>query len=218
MQQQACDADELYVLGDLFETWIGDDAADETAEEAIAAFRQFSDKGGKLYFIRGNRDFLIGDDFAKATGGTILHQPYKLSIAGQTSLLMHGDCLCTEDHKYIAFREQSRSPEWQQQFLSQSIEQRRELAQQIRNTSLAKRRAEMPTMTDVTASEVERLMVEAEATLLIHGHTHRQNRHSLTINNKPAERIVLGDWGDTGCVLIVEDNDLELFNFSLEDN
>jgi len=217
MNNQASAADELYVLGDLFEAWIGDDALNPMAERVIEAFNQFSTNGGNLFFIRGNRDFLLGDDFAAATGGTILHQPYQLNIAGQTTLLMHGDCLCTEDHEYIAFRSEARSPEWQQQFLSQSIEQRLVIARKIRDTSIAKRRQAIGHMGDVVHSEVSDLMRKHNASLLIHGHTHRQNRHTFTLDDKPVERIVLGDWGDTGSVLTVEEQQMELSNFSLTD-
>ncbi len=216
MNNQAREADELFVLGDLFEAWIGDDTLNPMAKRIIAAFSQFSESGSKLFFIRGNRDFLLGADFASATGGTILQQPYLLKVAGQKTLLMHGDCLCTEDHEYIAFRKEARSVEWQQQFLSQTIEQRLVIARQIRDTSIAKRRQAIGQMGDVVDSEVRALMKKHDASLLIHGHTHRQNRHKFSIEDKPVERIVLGDWGATGSVLTVEDQQIELSNFSLE--
>lgn len=216
MEKQASQADELYVLGDLFEAWIGDDALYPMAERVIATFRQFSDKGGKLFFIRGNRDFLLGSEFAYATGGTILHQPHLQNIAGQKTVLMHGDCLCIEDHEYIAFREQSRSPEWQEEFLSHSVEERLLIARQIRDTSIAKRRQAIGNMGDVVQKEVINLMRNSSATLMIHGHTHRQARHDFFIDGQGVERIVLGDWGETGSVLTVQDDEMELSNFSLE--
>ncbi len=215
MEKQASDADELYVLGDLFEAWIGDDALYPMADRVIATFRQFSDKGGRLFFIRGNRDFLLSSEFAYATGGIILHQPHLLNIAGQKSILMHGDSLCTEDHEYIAFREQSRSTEWQEQFLSQSVEERLLIARQIRDTSISKRRQAIGNMGDVVQTEVINLMKTSSATLMIHGHTHRQARHDFTIDGQAFERIVLGDWGETGSVLTVQDDEIELSNFSL---
>ena len=109
MQEQASKADELYVLGDLFEAWIGDDTIDPMAKRVINAFSQFSNQGGKLFFLHGNRDFLLGSTFAKATGGTILQEPHKMNIAGKKAILMHGDSLCTADKEYITFRNQVRS-------------------------------------------------------------------------------------------------------------
>ncbi len=217
MANQAKAADELYVLGDLFEAWIGDDALNPMAERVIDAFSQFSNTGSKLFFIRGNRDFLLGSDFESATGGKILQQPYLTTIAGQQTLLMHGDCLCVDDHEYIAFRAEARSAEWQKQFLSQNVEQRMKIARQIRDTSIAKRKQAVGTMGDVVNNEVISLMQKSNATMLIHGHTHRQNRHTFTIDDKPAERIVLGDWGNTGSVLTVNDHQMELSNFTLSD-
>lgn len=215
MQQQAINADALYVLGDLFEVWIGDDAADPLAKKVITAFRQYSDDGGQLYFMHGNRDFLLGEVFWSATGGTLLSDPYPLQIAGQSALLMHGDSLCTEDKEYIAFRQKVRSVKWQSDLLSLSIDERREIAQDMRNQSIEKGKMLADEITDVTDAEVIKVMQQANASLLIHGHTHRQARHPLTINNQPAERIVLGDWGETGSVLIIENNHLEMLNFSL---
>ena len=217
MKQHTSDADELYVLGDLFDVWIGDDVVDAVAERVIAAFNQFSGAGGKLYFIHGNRDFLLGAEFAAATGGTILEEPYQLTLAGQQTLLLHGDSLCTQDKEYMAFRKQVRSEKWQQQTLALSKAERQVIANNMRAESKARGKILADEISDVTQSEVIRLMEQSGVSLLIHGHTHRQNRHSLTINNQPAERIVLGDWGETSSVLIVEDDHLELHNFSVTD-
>ena len=213
MQQQASEADELYVLGDLFEVWIGDDAIDEMAERVIKAFRHFSDNVGKLYFIRGNRDFLLGERFADSTGGTFLVDPHRLNIAGQQTLLMHGDTLCTDDTEYMAFRKKVRSTTWQQHFLSMSIDQRRQIAREMRKASAARGKSMAEEISDVTQSEVNNLMEQSSVSLLIHGHTHRQARHPMTINDQPAERIVLGDWGIRGSVLTVENEQISLSNF-----
>jgi len=215
MQQQAVHADQLYVLGDLFEAWIGDDAIDAFAEEVIQYFNDFSRKGGQLYFIHGNRDFLLGTEFATATGGTIVDEPHRITVAGQDALLMHGDALCTQDKDYMSFRNQVRNKQWQQQFLTQSIDQRLEIAATIRAESAARGKNASADITDVTQSEVSQLMQEQQVKLLIHGHTHRQARHSLIIDNQAAERIVLGDWGITGSVLVADNNKLSLKNFSL---
>ena len=214
MLQQASAADELYVLGDLFEAWIGDDAVDALAETVINAFSHYSNTGGKLYFLHGNRDFLLGDDFAVATGGTILKQPHSMNLAGQSALLLHGDALCTQDVDYMAFRNQVRSAEWQQDFLTKSIAERQQIAREIRGESSARGKMLDTTISDVTESEVINLMQQYSVTLLLHGHTHRQARHPLTINGQSAERIVLGDWGATGSVLMAENNQLDLVNFT----
>jgi len=220
IEQQTANADELYVLGDLFEVWIGDDAIDSVAERVIKAFSDFSSNGGKLFFQQGNRDFLLGADFLKATGGIMLDDPHQMTIAGQKALLMHGDSLCTDDKEYMEFRTLMRSENWQQQFLSQSIEQRQQIARDIRNKSTERGKTMTSEISDVNQTTVIEVMETAGASLLIHGHTHRQARHPLTINplltnNQPAERIVLGDWGKTGSVLIAENNQLTLSNFSL---
>ncbi len=215
MQKQASEADELYVLGDLFEAWIGDDAIDPMAERVINAFSQFSNQGGKLFFLHGNRDFLLGSAFAQATGGAILQDPHPLHIAGKKAILMHGDSLCTADKDYIAFRNQVRSEQWQQQFLTQTIEQRKKIAREIRDGSKARGKDMNGAISDVAADEVNRIMTESDVRLLIHGHTHRQARHPLIINNLPAERIVLGDWGATGSVLVADNDSIHLYNFEL---
>jgi len=217
MQSQTSDADELYVLGDLFDVWIGDDVVDAVAKRVITAFKKFSSAGGRLYFFHGNRDFLLGADFAAATGGTILDEPYKITLAGRQALLLHGDTLCTKDIEYMAFRKEVRSEKWQLQTLALSKQERQAIASNMRAESMARGKTLTDEISDVTHSEVIKLMEQSAVSLLIHGHTHRQNRHSLTINHQPAERIVLGDWGETGCTLIVENNHLELHNFSLID-
>jgi len=215
MDQQAPKADELYVLGDLFEAWIGDDALDPLAERVIKAFKDYSSHGGKLYFMHGNRDFLLGESFAKATGGQLLTDPHSITLAGQSSLLMHGDSLCTQDEEYIAFRSLVRDTKWQQQFLSLSIDERLNIAKDIRSQSKQRGKTLAEEISDVTPAEVTAIMVQNQVSLLIHGHTHRQARHLLSLNEKHCERIVLGDWGETGSVLSISNNHIELSNFSL---
>ena len=215
MKQQASKADELYVLGDLFEAWIGDDAIDPMAKRVITAFSHFSKQGGKLFFIHGNRDFLLGNEFLKATSGNLLSDPHHISLANQNALLMHGDSLCTQDKEYIQFRNLVRTKQWQNEFLSQTIEQRTKIARDIRQQSSEHGQMLANDISDVTPSEVDKLMHKHNVSLLIHGHTHRQHRHTLTINDRPAERIVLGDWGETGSVLSIENQNILLSNFSL---
>ena len=215
MEQQAPKADELYVLGDLFEAWIGDDALDPLAERVIKLFKQYSSQGGKLYFMHGNRDFLVGETFVNATGGQLLNDPYSLVLAGQSSLLMHGDSLCTQDEEYLAFRSLVRAPQWQKEFLSLSIDERINIAKDIRSQSKERGKTLSEQISDVTPTEVISIMQQNQVTLLIHGHTHRQARHRLTIEKLQCERIVLGDWGETGSVLSISENTIELSNFTL---
>ncbi len=214
MKEQASSADELYVLGDLFEVWIGDDAIDEMAKGVISAFNQFSHNGGQLFFCHGNRDFLLGSEFIEATGGTLLREPHSLKLAKQNALLMHGDSLCTLDTDYMAFRDQVRNLHWQEEFLLKPINERQIIANQIRQESMSKGQSNNSEIMDVTESEVISLMTNTHSTLLIHGHTHRQDRHPMIINSQSAERIVLGDWGETGSVLSIKDNQIDLSNFS----
>jgi UDP-2,3-diacylglucosamine hydrolase len=216
MEQQAAKADELYVLGDLFEAWIGDDSLEPLAERVITAFNQYSSQGGKLYFMHGNRDFLLGENFVNATGGQLLNDPHALVLAGQSSLLMHGDSLCTEDKEYIAFRSLVRDPQWQQQFLSLSINERINIAKDIRSQSKERGKTLSEEISDVTPAEVINIMQHNQVSLLIHGHTHRQARHNLTIEKLQSERIVLGDWGVTGSVLSISEKSIELSNFTLD--
>lgn len=194
--QHAGHAEALYVLGDLFETWIGDDDDNDFNLEAIAAFRQFSDSGSQLYFIHGNRDFLLGKDFCLETGGSLLPDGYIANFYGIKTLLMHGDSLCTQDTKYQAFRTMVRAPEWQQQMLAKPLDQRRMMAQMMRLKSQQNNDNKSENIMDVTPDEVIRVMQEASVNHLIHGHTHRPAVHEVDLNNGQGKRWVLGDWGE----------------------
>ena len=199
-----CDA--LYVLGDLFETWIGDDDDSPFHLEAIAAFRAFSDAGSALFFMHGNRDFLLGEAFATACGGSLLDEGTVVDFYGLPVLLMHGDSLCTRDEKYMAFRAQVRNPAWQADMLAKPLAERRMFAQMLRMQSMQKNANKAQNIMDVTPEDVIRVMEEAGVQHLIHGHTHRPDVHDVALANGPGKRWVLGDWGDTGWQIIVEDN------------
>ncbi|WP_111656469.1 UDP-2,3-diacylglucosamine diphosphatase [Isoalcanivorax indicus] len=188
-----CDA--LYVLGDLFETWIGDDDDSAFHLDAIAAFRAFSDAGSALFFMHGNRDFLLGADFARACGGTLLDEGVVVDLYGRPVLLMHGDSLCTGDEKYMAFRAQARDPQWQADMLAKPLEQRRMIAQMMRMKSAQENANKAGNIMDVTPSEVVRVMEEAGVRDLIHGHTHRPAVHDIGLSDGHGKRWVLGDWG-----------------------
>lgn len=190
-------AEQLYILGDLFELWVGDDDDSSLALEVQSELRALAGSGTELYFMHGNRDFLIGESFANSTGATLLPDPHPLEIGGKRVLLMHGDLLCTGDRDYQAFRQQVRQPEWMQMVLSKSLEERRALGRQIRQQSQSMNSRKAEDIMDVTAGEVQAVMDRFQATTLIHGHTHRPARHELP----SGERIVLGDWENEGWCL-----------------
>ncbi|MGI1677954.1 MAG: UDP-2,3-diacylglucosamine diphosphatase [Cellvibrionaceae bacterium] len=200
----------LYILGDFFELWIGDDDDDPFVIEVQKKLKAFSQQGNPVYFMRGNRDFLIGDDFAKNAGVILLDDPTLLTINEHRLLLMHGDTLCTNDIEYQAFRQQSRSQEWMKTVLSKSLEERRAFGRQLRQQSktMSSRKAE--DIMDVSEDAVTSAVTEFEATTLIHGHTHRPNRHN--IYNTKKERIVLGDWDENAWCLDVDENKKDAFH------
>lgn len=187
-------ADALYVLGDLFEAWVGDDHRDDYNNAVIAGFRALADGGTRLYFVHGNRDFLLGAGFAEATGGTLLPESEVIEVGGEKILVMHGDQLCTRDEKYMAFRAQSRDPAWQAAMLGNALEQRLMIAQMWRMQSKANNANKPENIMDVTLEEVERVLRESGAPTLLHGHTHRPGMHELSVDARPARRVVLGDW------------------------
>jgi len=206
----------LYILGDFFDAWIGDD--DDTAlnAEVAAELKQFSDHGIKIYLMHGNRDFLLGEKFAAQAGATLLPENIVIDLYGQPTLLLHGDELCTCDKDYIIFRQQVRSAQWQAQVLSQPLQARRTLAAQLREKSQAMNSLKAEDIMDVTPDEVIQVMSRAGVTRLIHGHTHRPARHTLNINGVTAERIVLGDWHDSAWVLEATANQLTLTHWAIE--
>lgn len=187
-------ASALYVLGDLFEAWVGDDHRDEYNNRILAAFRALADSGTRLYFVHGNRDFLLGQGFAEATGGQLLPESQVIEAGGEKVLVMHGDQLCTADEKFMAFRAQSRDPAWQQAMLANPLEQRLIIAGMWRMQSKANQSNKPENIMDVAAADVERVLRESGATTLLHGHTHRPQVHSLTVGGRTARRMVLGDW------------------------
>jgi len=201
LETEAAEAEALYILGDLFEAWIGDDDPDEHSREVQAAMRRLTDAGVAGYFMHGNRDFLIGDAFAERTGFTLLDDPVVHEFHGTPVLLSHGDAYCTDDVDYQAFRRQSRDPAWQQQVLAMPVEQRRALAGKVRAESQAAMVDKAEDIMDVNAEAVAAALREAGVTTLVHGHTHRPAIHDLDLDGTPATRIVLGDWYEQGTVL-----------------
>lgn len=207
-------AEALYILGDFFESWIGDDEDTELQLLIKRRLRAFSDQGKQLYFMHGNRDFLIGELFAKQTGATILPDPSIVEFNGEKVLLMHGDSLCTGDTGYMKFRQTIRNPSFLEPFLKRSLEERRITAQQLRAMSQANNQNKSMEIMDVTPEEVLQEMSKHQVQTLIHGHTHRPNIHSLFVNEAPGKRIVLGDWDKTLWYIEI-DGEIELKQGSL---
>ena len=215
LHEEASQADALYILGDLFEAWVGDDDPSDTGAFVARELRVLADGGVPVYFIRGNRDFLLGDAYAHAAGMAILPDPAVVMLYDQPTLLMHGDTLCTDDVAYQQFRAQVRNPAWQQQFLSQPLATRVAFAQQARAASKAhqaglQNRGAMEAITDVSPGTVETTLSRFGISRLIHGHTHRPAIHDLTVDGSAHQRIVLGDWYDQGSVLLVSGDDARL--------
>ena len=200
----------LYVLGDLFEIWLGDDDATAPHPEVIAAMRALSDAGTALYVMRGNRDFLFGEDFAAASGAVLLPDHHVISLAGASTLLMHGDLLCTLDVKYQEFRRYVRDPGNQAAFLGQPLAQRRAIAAQTRAGTQASMLEKDDFIMDVEQATVDATMREHGVHRLLHGHTHRPAVHRFELDGAPAERYVLGDWYDEDIMLWADEGTLSL--------
>jgi UDP-2,3-diacylglucosamine hydrolase len=187
-------ADAVYILGDLFESWIGDDDDAPLVERVATATRELSDSGVSVYFMHGNRDFLLGTDFAARAGMTLLNDPQTIELNGERILLMHGDTLCTDDVDYQKFRQLVRNPQWQQQFLAKPLAERRAFAAQARGESRKHTSSAKSEIMDVNSQAVAETMREHGVHRLIHGHTHRPATHRFDLDGETAERIVLGDW------------------------
>ncbi|MDX1459311.1 MAG: UDP-2,3-diacylglucosamine diphosphatase [Marinobacter sp.] len=194
LKDKATGAERLYILGDFFEAWIGDDEHTPLQDEIAAALRGLSDRGTELFLMHGNRDFLIGEDFCKRIGGQLLEDPTVVDLYGTPTLLMHGDSLCTADVEYQKFRTTMRNRQWQEMFLKRPLEDRQTTARQLREISMAKNKGKEMAIMDVTPDEVVKAMEEYGVQRLIHGHTHRPATHDLEANGQPAQRMVLGDW------------------------
>lgn len=205
----AKEAQALYILGDLFEAWIGDDA--RPADDPVApALHALTAEGVSVYLLHGNRDFLLGDDFAQAAGAIHLEEPVRLLIDDELVILEHGDALCTDDADYQALRQQLRNPAWQAQFLALPIEERIRQAQAARQQSSAAMSTKTDAIMDVNSQAVEARLREQQAQRLIHGHTHRSGKHALIVDGKPCQRIVLGDWFEQGSMLRVAHGEYSL--------
>ncbi len=194
-------ADALYILGDLFESWVGDDDPDEHYARIKQALRELANAGTPVYFMHGNRDFMIGGRFADETSVTLLPDPYLLKIEGLKVLLSHGDAMCTDDVEYQKFRKVTRNPAWQAMMLQKPLAERLAFARQARAASMQRGATLNPVISDVNQAAVEALMRENGVTRLLHGHTHRPAVHKFSLHGQAATRIVLGDWYEQGSVV-----------------
>lgn len=209
------DGDHLYILGDFFNYWLGDDVPHPYIDSIKQVLKASSERGVKLFFMHGNRDFLIGQQFCQDTHMTLLEDPCIITLNNETVLLMHGDSLCTLDTEYMAFREMVRQEKWQTQFLSQSLEERLAFANKAREESQKGNAQKEQTIMDVTPDEVVNALKTANVTRLIHGHTHRPAIHDFEIGGANAQRIVLGDWYTQGWYLKVDEQGYRLVDFDL---
>ncbi|MEE8387347.1 MAG: UDP-2,3-diacylglucosamine diphosphatase [Acidiferrobacterales bacterium] len=213
LQEPARHSGALYILGDLFDIWIGDDNGKSEYGVVLDALRRCTESGIPIFIMHGNRDFLLGDGFMSHTGCRLLPDPTVIDLEGEPSLLMHGDTLCTGDKDYQEFRFQVRDLEWQRNFLSKSVEERRHIADGLRRTSRAAIQDKPLAIMDVNPDAVEDAFRDHQVHRMIHGHTHRPGIHALTIDEVPAQRIVLGDWYRQGSVLRYESGNFELQTF-----
>ena len=204
LEHTAVKAQALYILGDLFEYWAGDDAIEIGAQQAsIDALRRLT-KNIPVFFMAGNRDFLIGDGFTKATGITILPDPCLMMLYGKPVLLSHGDALCTDDTAYQAFRTEVRSHAWQSQFISQPLVNRIAFIEQLRTKSEQEKSTKSMQIMDVNTAAVENLLKQYDyPPFFIHGHTHRPDTHIHRLAGHTCERWVLGDWYEQGSYLML---------------
>lgn len=201
LRTEARRAEALYILGDFFEAWIGDDAPTDHDREVMEGLRALSDTGVPIFFMHGNRDFLIGRRFARETGCRLIDDPAVIELYGAPTLLTHGDALCTDDVEYQQFRQMVRSREWQDDFLAKPVAERRAFAEAARAESARQGREKGMEIMDVNAGAVEEALNAAGVDHMIHGHTHRPDTHRFRLDDRECSRIVLGDWYDQGSVL-----------------
>lgn len=204
--------DALYILGDLFEVWLGDDDINPFTSKIERALSGVSERGISVYFIHGNRDFLLREKFAARAKMTLLPERLVIDLYGTPTLIMHGDELCTQDIAYQNFRKKARGWWWPKLVLSLPLFIRRRIAKHGRAVSQKNQQALSQTIMDVTPSEVQAVMTEFQVKRLIHGHTHRPAVHRFNLNNDEATRIVLGDWYEQGSVLEVTAEHAKLTN------
>jgi len=210
----------LYILGDLFEVWIGDDEQSPLIDEITSALRGFHVAGSSIYLMHGNRDFLIGDNFAKRCGAELIEDPCILKTEAGHIILLHGDTLCTDDLEYMQFRAQVRQQIWQQEFLAKSLDDRRAFAQEARQASQKTAGIKNNSIMDVNGQAVLDLFNQFQENMMLHGHTHRPAVHELAFSNPingqiKGQRIVLGDWNNKAWYAETQSKEISLLSFDL---
>lgn len=215
LESDAIEAEKLYILGDLFEAWVGDDDDSPFLKTIADALTKLSQSGTIIYYIHGNRDFLIGKRYAKQASMRLLPEVDTIDLYGRHVVIMHGDTLCTRDVDYQVFRKKSRSWWWQAAIKSLPLFIRKKIAADYRKKSATATATKSQEIMDVTESEVIVCLQKYQSQLLIHGHTHRPAIHEISANGDNAKRIVLGDWYEQGAWLKVTANSIELLNQSL---
>ena len=218
MNDEARRAQALYVLGDLFEYWAGDDelterGADPLASEVASSLKSLSQRGVQIWLMHGNRDFLLAEKFCCASGARMLQDPSLVEVGGMKAVLMHGDTLCTDDHDYQAWRRTARSEAWQRDFLSKTLDKRREAILGLREKSKAVISAKSAEIMDVNPEAVREALRRHGVRRLIHGHTHRPARHEVEVDGALCERWVLPDWYGRGGYLALDDVGPRLVSF-----
>jgi UDP-2,3-diacylglucosamine hydrolase len=213
VEHRARQAEALYILGDLFEAWIGDDDTDPSMRPVVEALASLHKTGVPCAVMHGNRDFLLGRRFECATGCRLLEDYETIDLGGERLLVTHGDLLCTGDAEYMALRSTVRDPAWQKSFLAKSLAERRELADRLRKMSRAETAAKPEDIMDVSQSAVEETMRRFGVRRLLHGHTHRPGVHEFELDGQRATRFVLGAWHDNGHAAVWNGRDLRLETF-----
>lgn len=210
LADEASGAAGLYILGDLFESWIGDDDPNPHYAQTKAQLRKLTDAGVPVYFMHGNRDFLVGERFVKETGVRLLDDPVVHDIHGTPVLLSHGDAYCTDDHEYQQIRRMTRDPQWQATMLARSVSERLAVAASARKQSKDKTGSLDEAIMDVNAEAIKGVMREHNVSTMLHGHTHRPAVHQFELDDQLATRIVLGDWYEQGSVVRWDANGFSL--------
>ena len=217
LTNEARHADALYILGDLFEFWLGDDVPSKCSLDVADALSSLSDNGVPCYFMHGNRDFLVQEHYSNLAGMKLLPAEHKIDLYGEQVLLMHGDSMCTDDIPYQQFRAMVRNPVWQKEFLARSPQERMQIALQARDASAEHKDNLGMEIMDVNQGEVLDAFKRHDVLKMIHGHTHRPATHHLELEGQTAQRIVLGDWYDQGSVLRVTPDSYELSPLALHE-
>lgn len=217
LESDAIQAEKLYILGDLFEAWVGDDDDNPYLKTIADALTHLSQSGTSIYYIHGNRDFLLGNKYAKKSSMTLLPEIETIDLYGRHVVIMHGDTLCTRDIDYQEFRKKSRSWWWQAIVKSLPLFVRKKMAENYRKRSAAATAIKSQDIMDVTQEEVIKCLERNHSQLLIHGHTHRPAVHEVIANGAKAQRIVLGDWYEQGAWLKVTPDTIELLNHPLSE-